>query len=134
MILGCLPEKSPKHRLHHWHVIEKLGLELALYLILVTCTSIAIFWLTGMAYGLMRSPAIYFPISLAAKMAVCGALGSLMFIVGGVALATLVFTIEMAKRPDYQQWPAILAGSVISLVSLILIYLSVVVLAWQILD
>lgn len=109
-------------------------MELVIFFIVVTVISIGSFWITGLVYGLFHKPAIYFPMSLAAKMAFCAVFGSLLFMVGGVVLSTLVFNVEMAKRPDYNKWSTIISGVVISVLCIVAIYFSTIALAWQILD
>ena len=109
-------------------------MELVAYFFLVTLVSVGSFWLAGVLYGLLRKPSIYFPLSLAVKMALCAVFGGLMFLVGGVVLSTLVFNAEMAKRPDYRKWPTILSGLVISVACTVLIYVSVFALAWQVFE
>jgi len=52
-------------------------MELALYLLLVISISVGSFWFLGTPYGLFRRPAIYFPLSLAAKMAISAVLGGI---------------------------------------------------------
>lgn len=109
-------------------------MELIIFFILIAIVSIGSFWLAGIIYGLIHRPSIYFPFTLAAKMAVCAVLGSFVFILGGVALSTLVFNAEMSKRRDYKKWPTILTGILISVICLITIYFSLFLLAWEILD
>ncbi len=109
-------------------------MELVVYLVVVIIVSIGSFWLAGIIYGLFQRPAVYFPMSLAAKMAACAVFGSLLLMVGGVILSTLVFNAEMAKRSDYNRWPTIIFGALISVLCTIAIYFSVMILAWQILE
>lgn len=108
-------------------------MELIIYLSVVALISVASFWIAGSFYGLIHRPAIYFPISLAAKMTFCAVFGSFIFMIGGVVLSTLVLNHEMAKRRDYSKWPTIFAGVIISIVCIIFIYFSGLLLAWQIL-
>ncbi len=96
--------------------------------------SIASFWLTGMLYGMIHRPAIYFPISLATKMAAAAVLGIWFFGIGGIILATLIFNSQMMKRQDYDRWPTIFTGVIISLLCTFAIYFSAIYLAWGILD
>ena len=109
-------------------------MELALYFVVIALISIGSFWVAGSLYGLFRSPRIYFPFSLATKMALAAVLGGLLLMVGGVILSTVVLNEEMKKRPDYQLWPTVIAGVVISIVCSMLIYFSIFSLAWVILD
>ena len=109
-------------------------MELVFYLVLVAVISIASFWVLGTLYGLCRRPAIYFPFSLAGKMALSAVFGGLLFLVGGIILATLVFNGEMIKRNDYRRWPTLIAGAIISIICTVIIYLSAFSLAWEILD
>lgn len=109
-------------------------MEPILFFILVAIVSVGSFWLAGTVYGLIHRPAIYFPMSLATKMALCAVFGALMFLVGGVVLATLVFNAEMAKRQDYNKWPTILSGVFISVLCTVVIYFSAFALAWQVFD
>ena len=109
-------------------------MELIAYFLAVTSVSIGSFWIGGSIYGLIHRPAIYFPLSLAAKMAACAVFGTLLFMIGGVVLATLVFNAEMAKRADYSRWPTVFYGALLSMACIIVIYFSAIALAWQILD
>ena len=99
-------------------------MELLFYTTLFILISIGSFWILGSLYGLFRKPKMYFPISLAAKMAITAVLGGLFFMVGGVILSTVVFNGEMQKRNDYRRWPTILTGAAISTsCSIFIIYL-----------
>ena len=109
-------------------------MEFIAFLLAITFVSIGSFWATGILYGVIHRPAIYFPISLATKMAASAVFGVWIFGVGGVVLATLIFNAEMMKRQDYNRWPTILAGGIISILCSIVIYFSVIALAWGILD
>lgn len=109
-------------------------MELILFFILATIVSIGSFWVAGLTYGLIHRPSIYFPLSLATKMAICAVFGALMFMVGGVILSTLVLNAEMAKRPDYKKWPTIVSGLVMSVLCTVVIYFSVFSLAWKVFD
>ncbi len=82
----------------------------------------------------MSRPAMYFPLSLAFKMALCAVLGSFMLMIGGVLVSTAVFNAEMAKRPDYNKWPTLVTGLIISVVCTVIIYFSIIGLALQIFD
>ena len=108
-------------------------MELIVYFITIALISVGSFWITGSLYGLIRSPSIYFPFSLAAKMAITAVLGGFMLMIGGVILSTLVFNAEMKKRDDYNRWPTIAAGVAISVLCSTLIYFSIIGLAWEIL-
>lgn len=107
---------------------------LVAYIFVISFVSVGCFWIAGSLYGLFHRPSIYFPVSLAAKMALCAVLGGLMLMVGGVVLSTLVFNAEMKKRQDYQRWPTIIAGIVMSLLCTVIIYYSAFVLAWEIFE
>lgn len=109
-------------------------IELGLYFAAVTLVSIASFWVTGLIYGFLHRPAIYFPLSLAAKMMVCALFGSLLFVIGGLILSTLVFNGAMSQRADYVAWSSILAGGVISVIGSVVMYYAVFSLAFRILD
>lgn len=109
-------------------------MELIAYFLILIFVSVGSFWVAGILYGLARRPAVYFPVSLAAKMAACAVFGSLMFMVGGVILSTVVFNAEMAKRDDYTKWPTIISGALISILCTVAIYFSAMLLAWQILE
>lgn len=108
-------------------------MELIAFLLAIICVSIGSFWLLGMLYGFIHRPAIYFPLSLATKMAASAVFGVWFFGIGGVVLATLIFNAEMMKREDYSRWPTILAGGIISILCSVAIYFSVLGLAWGIL-
>ena len=108
-------------------------MELVLYLFIVTAISVGSFWFLGTLYGLFRRPAIYFPLTLAGKMAISAVLGGIFFLVGGVILATLVFNGEMMKRADYRRLPTLVTGAVISIACTVIIYFSAFALAWEIL-
>lgn len=107
---------------------------LVAYILVITFVSIGCFWITGSIYGLFHRPSIYFPFSLAAKMAVCAVVGGLMLMVGGVILSTLVFNAEMKKREDYERWPTIIVGAIMSLLCTVIIYFSAFALAWEIFE
>ena len=109
-------------------------MEFIAFILAIIFVSIGSFWLTGTIYGLIHRPAIYFPISLATKMAAAAVFGVWFFGVGGVVLATIIFNSEMMKRQDYKRWPTIIFGVTISLICTIAIYFSVLALAWGILD
>jgi hypothetical protein len=110
-------------------------MDFIVYLLAITFVSIGSFWIIGVIYGLFHRPAIYFPISLAAKMAVSAILGTLFVLgIGGVVLSTVVFNIEMMKRRDYNKWTTIIAGVIISVLGIIVVYVSAFALAWQIFD
>lgn len=109
-------------------------MELIAFLLAITVVSIGSFWVVGLLYGFIHRPAMYFPLSLAAKMAVSAVFGAWFFGIGGIVLATLVFNAEMMKRQDYNRWPTILAGVVISVLCSVAIYYALFVLAWGILD
>lgn len=106
-------------------------MELIIYGIIFTLTSIGSFWLVGSLYGLIRNPKIYFPISLATKMSIAAVFGTLLFMVGGIVLSTLIFNSEMQKRIDYKRWPTIFIGTAISTSCLIFIYFSFQFLVWD---
>ena len=108
-------------------------MELIAYFLLITLISVGSFWITGSLYGLIRSPSIYFPLSLAAKMAITAVLGGLMLMIGGVVLSTLVFNAEMKKRDDYQRWSTLACGALISVLCSGIIYFAIIGLAWEIL-
>jgi len=108
-------------------------MEFIAFLLAIGFVSIASFWLTGMAYGLIHRPAIYFPVSLATKMAAAAVFGVWFFGIG-IVLATIIFNAEMMKRPDYNRWPAVIAGILISVICTIAIYFSVLALAWEVFD
>lgn len=108
-------------------------MELIAYFIAMLIVSIGSVWVAGFLYGLFHRPAIYFPFSLAFKMAACVVFGSLLLMmVGGPVLSTLVFNAEMKKRSDYSLWPCIVSGALISTLSAVVIYYSAFVLAWEI--
>lgn len=109
-------------------------MQLVMFLLIITFISIMSFWISGTVYGLIRKPSIYFPITLAIKMAICSVFGSLMFMIGGVILSTFVFNYEMQKRADYKKWPTIISGLFISILCTVSIYFSTITLAWKILD
>lgn len=109
-------------------------MELIAYFLAVSAVSIGSFWMLGSLYGLLHRPAVYFPLSLATKMALCAFFGSFLFVVGGALLSTVVFHAEMAKRPDYKKWPVILSGLLISTICCAIMYVSVISLAWTILE
>ncbi|MEM8562165.1 MAG: hypothetical protein AAGF57_08010 [Pseudomonadota bacterium] len=109
-------------------------MELIIYLLVISIVSVASFWVAGTIYGLIHAPSLYFPVSLATKMAACAVFGVLLFLLGGVVLSTLVFNAEMEKRQDYQRWPVIFAGLLISILCSVVIYVAAIGLAWQILD
>lgn len=72
---------------------------LVAYILVITFVTIGCFWIAGSIYGLFHRPSsIYFPFSLAAKMAICAVVGGLMLMVGRVVLSTLVFNAEMKKE------------------------------------
>jgi len=106
-------------------------MELTLYGFIFILISLGSFWLVGSFYGLLRRPKIYFPISLAAKMSVAAVFGTLLFMVGGIILSTLIFNSEMQKRKDYKRWPTIFIGTAISTSCLIFIYYSFQFLVWD---
>lgn len=108
-------------------------MELVAYCLVIVVVSVGSFWLAGSLYGLFHRPAIYFPLSLATKMALCATFGALLFMVGGVVLSTLVFKAEMKKRDDYKQLPVLLVGALISVLCTVAIYFSALSLAWKIL-
>ena len=107
--------------------------ELVAYFAVVIVISVGSFWLAGSLYGLFHRPAIYFPLSLATKMALCATFGAMLFMVGGVVLATLVFNAEMKNMDDYKQWPVLIVGALISVLCTVVIFFSVISLAWKIL-
>ena len=109
-------------------------MEFVAFLLAIIFVSIGSFWVTGTLYGFFHRPAIYFPMSLATKMAASAVFGVWLFGIGGIVIATLVFNNAMMKRQDYSRWPAILAGSVISVVCSVIIYFAVFALAWGVLD
>lgn len=109
-------------------------MELVLYLIAIVFISVGSFWVLGFLYGIIRKPRIYFPFSLAAKMAITAVLGAYFYMVGGIVLSTLVFNVEMKKRDDYQLWPTVIVGVLISILCTVLIYFSVIHLAWAMLE
>ncbi len=109
-------------------------MEFIAFIIVIIFASIGSFWLTGTIYGLIHRPAIYFPISLATKMAAAAVVGAWFFGVGGIVLATLIFNSEMLKRQDYNRWPTIIAGVIISILCTIAIYLSLIFMAWEIFE
>ncbi|SMF17778.1 hypothetical protein SAMN02745866_01169 [Alteromonadaceae bacterium Bs31] len=109
-------------------------MELVVFFLLLAFISVGLFWLTGTIYGLLRRPAIYFPFTLALKMAAAAVFGTLLFIFGGLVLSTLVFTFEFKKRPDYRPLPIVLAGVTISLICSIALYFIAFFLAWQVFD
>ncbi|MEM8661415.1 MAG: hypothetical protein AAGF35_11070 [Pseudomonadota bacterium] len=108
-------------------------MELIIYLLVVAIVSVGSFWVAGTIYGLVHTPSLYFPVLLATKMAACAVFGTLLFLLGGLVLSTLVFNAEMGKRQDYQKWPVIFAGLLISLLCSVVIYIAAIGLAWQIL-
>ena len=91
-------------------------MELAIYLaiFIIIIISISSFWLLGTLYGFFKKPKIYFPMSLAIKMAATAVAGGLLFMVGGLILSTMIFNGEMKKRKDYKFWPTIITGIAIS--------------------
>jgi hypothetical protein len=109
-------------------------MELVLYFLVVALVSVSSFWLLGSLYGLVRTPAIYFPLGLATKMALAAVLGAFLLGIGGVVLATLIFNAEMMKRSDYRRWSTLLVGVGISIICTIAIYYAVMFLAWGMLD
>ena len=109
-------------------------MEIVLYFAVVTIISVGVFWIQGLVYGLLRPNSIYFPLSLAAKMAALAVVGALLFMIDGVILATLMLNAEMKKRSDYVAWSTITVGIIMSLVGSAVIYVSAFALAWQILD
>jgi hypothetical protein len=109
-------------------------MEFIAFILAIIFVSIVSFWLTGTMYGLIHRPAIYFPISLATKMAAAAVLGIWFFGIGGIILATLIFNSQMMKRQDYNRWPTIFTGVIISLLCTFAIYFSAIYLAWGILD
>ena len=106
-------------------------MELIIYGIIFTLISIGSFWFAGTLYGLIRKPKLYFPISLATKMAITAIFGTLIFMVGGVVLSTFVFNSEMQKRNDYKRWPTIFIGTAISTSCSIIIFYSFRFLVWD---
>ena len=108
--------------------------QIAGYFVMVSVISVAIYWILGLIYGLCHRPPIYFPLPLAAKMAVTGVLGTVFFMVGGLILATLVLRAEMMKRDDFETWPTVIAGVVISVIAIPAIYVSAFSLAFAYFD
>lgn len=103
---------------------------LIFYGIVITLIGMGCFWLMGTIYGLFRTPKMYFPLSLAATMTISAVLGNLLLLGGGIALATWAFNNELQKRPDYQLWPNIIAGGVISTsCSIIIFYLYILLIS-----
>ncbi len=98
---------------------------------LTICT--ASFWIFGSAYSLLRRPAVYFPPSLAVKMALGALFGAIVMGFGGVLLATWIMNAEFRKRPDYSAWPCLIAGALISLVCSAITFVAAWSLAWEIL-
>ncbi len=86
------------------------------------------FWIIGSIYGLLRSPKIYFPALLATKMAVSSVMGIPFMGIGGIILSTLIFINEMRKRQDFQAWPNVVAGSLISILGSVSAYFIVMFL------
>jgi len=106
-------------------------MELFFYSMVFLLLCIGSFWLLGSLYGLFRSRKIYFPVSLAAKMAVSAVLGGFFFMIGGIVLSTLIFNADMQKRNDYERWPTVIAGTLISLLGSILTFFSSRWLIWD---
>lgn len=109
-------------------------MELLIYICVFTVICLGNFWLIGSVYGLLRKPKIYFPAVLAVKMAASSVVGALFFGVGGVILSTWVFVTEMKKRSDYQRWPNIISGAVISILGSVSAYFLVMFLVSDALD
>lgn len=107
-------------------------MDLVVVLLAVILLAVGSFWLLGFIYGLLRPNPIFFPLSLAAKMAAASVLGVFLFGVGGIILATLVFNGEMSKRDDHRLWSTIVIGALISTVCTAVIYVSAFTLAWEI--
>lgn len=109
-------------------------MELIIYLLVMLVISVGIFWFLGSLYGLLRKPAIYFPFSLAAKMALVSILGIWFMFIGGIIFPALIFDNAMSKRSDYKQWPSLIAGGIISLISIPILYYLALILAFKILE
>lgn len=108
--------------------------ELFFYLLTVACVGVAIFYAAGFVYGLIHRPSVLFPPLLALKMAVAVAIGSPFFMVGGIALATMVMNNEFAKREDFNLVKSSIAGVVISVIGSVATLFAAVHLAWEMLE
>lgn len=97
-------------------------MELVAYLAAVSAIRDLAFWITGTLYGLLRRPAVYFPLPLAGMMAAAALGGVVLFGISGIVLATLVFHHAFSKRDDYRRWPTLIAGSLISLLCSVVEY------------
>ncbi len=89
---------------------------LGFFFLCVAVTAIALFWIQGLIYGLIRSPAVYFPFSLALKMAGASIAGALVLGFGAIVLPTAVFVFEFKKRDDFVMWRSVVIGVLISAV------------------
>lgn len=107
-------------------------MELVLFILLLTILGILCYWLLGNLYSLMRTPAVYFPMSLALKMTLVTIVGAPLAGVGGIVLAILVFNHAFSKRDDYHQIREILAGTIISILASVAIFLMTFYLAWAV--
>ncbi|GAB5500520.1 MAG: hypothetical protein PsegKO_28310 [Pseudohongiellaceae bacterium] len=76
----------------------------------IFCAGFASFWLTGLLYGVTRTPSVYFPPSLALKMTVAALLGTLLMGWGAIITATAVFVHEFKKRSDFVMWKSVMVG------------------------
>jgi hypothetical protein len=109
-------------------------MEIVIFIIATIICCVGLFWIAGGIYGLTHRPALYFPLSLAAKMALAALAGVWFFGLGGIALATYILNSEMIKRQDYRRWPTIIAGVIISTLCSIAMFFLLFTLAWGILE
>jgi hypothetical protein len=107
-------------------------MELVFFLIILVIEAILIYWLLGNFYSLFRKPSVYFPFFLAVKMGFVTLLGAPLLGIGGTLLAIFVFDYEFRKRSDYKSLYVILAGSIIAMITTVILYFSFMFLAWDV--
>ncbi len=106
----------------------ELGLFVVAFFFVTTMT----IWLLGSLYGLLlHRPAVYFPFSLAASMALATFVGAFVLGFGAIIAATAVFVYEFKKRDDFVMWQSLLAGTVISIITLVVMYFAFMFMAWE---
>ena len=107
-------------------------MDLVIVIILLIIEGILLYWILGNAYSLMRSPAVYFPVPLASKMAMVTIVGFPLAGIGGVFLSVLIFHSSFSKRRDYNIIYGLIAGTIISILCSAALLVSALYLAWEI--